>query len=90
MTYDKFLIYLEHGGEARIKIGKQYIGILNIGEDESEPYPKDSLFIYEDKHYNKQMQIYIKKTEIKNYKIYKDMTLKEIFNLKQFSIVSLF
>ena len=28
MTYEKFLIYLEHGGEARIRVGKQYIGIL--------------------------------------------------------------
>ena len=90
MTYDKFIIYLEHGGEARIRIGKQYIGILNIGQNDNELFPQESLFIFEDKKHNEQKRIFINKSDIKNYKLYKDMTLKEIFNLKQFSIVSIF
>ena len=90
MTYDKFIIYLEHGGEGRIRIGKQYIGILNIGQDDNELFPKESLFIFEDKKHNEQKRIYINKSDIKNYKLYKDMTLKELFTLKQFSIVSIF
>ena len=89
MTYEKFIVYLQHGGEGRIRIGKQYIGILNIGRND-EIFPQESLFIYEDKYHNKQKEIYIKKSDIENYKLYNNMTLKEIFKSKNFSIVSIF
>lgn len=81
MTYDQFIRKIQHGHEFEIKTKDYKIAIFNIGQNDEELFPEETLFIYQTKFLNKHIKdVYVKKQDLESFIICNNMTIKELWD----------